>query len=199
MADARNPSPSVSHNMPYCAPQMRVAFSSMALNTGSKSPGELEMTCSTSEVAVCCSSASASSRLSCARPPALRARALVLGAEAADFFFPFATTPTGRRGVDRRGRDGACAARVLRRLLIGARPSTPRGRDHQAPKRHKIDAGPTGGMTNSRHRMGITSGSAKVKVMAILTEFPANECEQSHMTMPSPAACHRAASRACPH
>ena len=35
---------------------MRVAFSSMALNTGSNSPGELEMTLSTSEVAVCCSS-----------------------------------------------------------------------------------------------------------------------------------------------
>ena len=35
---------------------MRVAFSSMAWNTGSSSPGELEMTCSTSEVAVCCSS-----------------------------------------------------------------------------------------------------------------------------------------------
>ena len=35
---------------------MRVAFSSMAWNTGSSSPGELEMTFSTSEVAVCCSS-----------------------------------------------------------------------------------------------------------------------------------------------
>ena len=44
--------------MPNLASQMRVAFSSMAWNTGSSSPGELEMTCSTSEVAVCCSSAS---------------------------------------------------------------------------------------------------------------------------------------------
>ena len=35
---------------------MRVAFSSMASNTGSSSPGELLMTLSTSEVAVCCSS-----------------------------------------------------------------------------------------------------------------------------------------------
>ena len=42
---------------------MRVAFASMAWNTGSSSPGELEMTCSTSEVAVCCSSASESSRV----------------------------------------------------------------------------------------------------------------------------------------
>ena len=37
--------------------------SSMAWNTGSSSPGELEMTRSTSEVAVCCSSASESSRV----------------------------------------------------------------------------------------------------------------------------------------
>ena len=37
---------------------MRAAFASIASNTGSKLAGELEMTCSTSEVAVCCSSAS---------------------------------------------------------------------------------------------------------------------------------------------
>ncbi len=42
--------------MPNSASQMRVAFSSMALNTGCRSPGELEMTFSTSLVAVCCSS-----------------------------------------------------------------------------------------------------------------------------------------------
>ena len=41
---------------PNLASQMRVAFSSMAWNTGSSSPGELEMTSSTSDVAVCCSS-----------------------------------------------------------------------------------------------------------------------------------------------
>jgi hypothetical protein len=41
----------------------RVAFSSIALNTRSSSPGELEMTRNTSAVAVCCSSASASSRV----------------------------------------------------------------------------------------------------------------------------------------
>ena len=44
--------------VPNLASQMRVAFSSMAWNTGSSSPGELLMTRSTSEVAVCCSSAS---------------------------------------------------------------------------------------------------------------------------------------------
>ena len=42
---------------------MRVAFSSIASNTGSSSPGELEMTFSTSEVAVCCSSDSERSRV----------------------------------------------------------------------------------------------------------------------------------------
>jgi GAF domain-containing protein len=41
------------------ASQMRVALSSMARNTGSSSPGDELMTCRTSEVAVCCSSASA--------------------------------------------------------------------------------------------------------------------------------------------
>ena len=58
---ARAPS-SMRNNMPKLASQMRIAFSSMAWNTGSSSPGELEMTFSTSEVAVCCSSASESSR-----------------------------------------------------------------------------------------------------------------------------------------
>src|SRR5262249_10215472 len=43
---------------PNLASQTRIAFASMAANTGCSSPGELEMTCSTSEVAVCCSSAS---------------------------------------------------------------------------------------------------------------------------------------------
>ena len=40
---------------PNLASQMRVAFSSIASNTGPRSPGELEMTFNTSEVAVCCS------------------------------------------------------------------------------------------------------------------------------------------------
>ena len=41
--------------------QMRTAFSSKALKTGSSAPGELEMTFSTSAVAVCCSSVSRNS------------------------------------------------------------------------------------------------------------------------------------------
>ena len=49
--------------VPNLASQMRVAFCSMAWNTGSRSPGELEMTLRTSEVAVCCSSASVTSRV----------------------------------------------------------------------------------------------------------------------------------------
>jgi hypothetical protein len=40
---------------------MRTAFSSIAWNTGSSSPGELLMTPSTSDVAVCCCSDSRSS------------------------------------------------------------------------------------------------------------------------------------------
>ena len=40
------------------ASQMRVAFARMAWNTGSSSPANELMTCSTSEVAVCCSRAS---------------------------------------------------------------------------------------------------------------------------------------------
>ena len=43
-----------------------VAFARMAWNTGSSSPAKLEMTCRISLVAVCCSSASASSRLQAA-------------------------------------------------------------------------------------------------------------------------------------
>ena len=41
--------------MPNLASQMLVAFSNIALKTGSSSPGELEMTFNTSDVAVCCS------------------------------------------------------------------------------------------------------------------------------------------------
>ena len=43
---------------PNAAPHSRIAFSSIASNTGARSPGEELMTCSTSAVAVCCSSAS---------------------------------------------------------------------------------------------------------------------------------------------
>jgi hypothetical protein len=51
-----NVSPSLSHRLPNFASQMLVAFSNMAPNTGWSSPGELEMTLSTSAVAVCCCS-----------------------------------------------------------------------------------------------------------------------------------------------
>ena len=43
---------------PKAASHRRIAFSSIASNTGARSPGEELMTCSTSAVAVCCSSAS---------------------------------------------------------------------------------------------------------------------------------------------
>ena len=53
--------PSNNTRLPNLASHIRVAFSSMVSNTGSSSPGELEMTCRTSEVAVCCCSDSRSS------------------------------------------------------------------------------------------------------------------------------------------
>jgi len=59
----RNWSPSLRNSLANLASHRRVAFASMASNTGCRLPDELEMTLSTSEVAVCCSSASASSRV----------------------------------------------------------------------------------------------------------------------------------------
>ena len=46
------------------APQRLCAFSRIASNTGARSPGEALITCSTSAVAVCCSSASRCSAIS---------------------------------------------------------------------------------------------------------------------------------------
>ena len=44
----------------FCVAHARTAFASIAWNTGSSSPGDVLMTCSTSAVAVCCSSNSSS-------------------------------------------------------------------------------------------------------------------------------------------
>src|SRR5262249_59836522 len=52
-ATLRNPSASHSNRLPNFASQIRTAFASMAWNTGSSSPGELEITLNTSDVAVC--------------------------------------------------------------------------------------------------------------------------------------------------
>jgi hypothetical protein len=49
--------------VPNLASQSRTAFASMASKIGASSPDELEIICSTSEVAFCCSRASASSRV----------------------------------------------------------------------------------------------------------------------------------------
>jgi hypothetical protein len=54
----------VSQRLPNLASQMRVAFSKIASKTGCKSPGDELMTRKISAVAVCCSSASLSSRVS---------------------------------------------------------------------------------------------------------------------------------------
>jgi len=60
VAASRNTSPSHRYIFPKLAAQIWVAFARIDWNTGSSTPGELEMTRSTSEVAVCCSSASSS-------------------------------------------------------------------------------------------------------------------------------------------
>jgi hypothetical protein len=58
MATPRNFSPSQSCRLPQTAPHSVCAFSTIDWNTGTRSPGELLMTCNTSAVAVCCSNAS---------------------------------------------------------------------------------------------------------------------------------------------
>ena len=64
VAVMRKLSPSRSQRLPNLASQMRVALANMVLKTGSNALGALEMMRSTSEVAVCCSNASCSSRVS---------------------------------------------------------------------------------------------------------------------------------------
>ena len=56
--------PSQRWMFPKWASQMRTAFASMASNTGCGSPADPLIICSTSDVAVCCSSASSRSRVS---------------------------------------------------------------------------------------------------------------------------------------
>ena len=63
---------------------MRVAFSSMDSKTGCRSPGELEMTCSTSDVAVCCSSDSVSSCVRCCSASNNRAFSIAITAWSAN-------------------------------------------------------------------------------------------------------------------
>jgi len=56
-AATRPCSPSMVHRTPLMPPQRRIAFSSIASNTGVRSPGDELMTSKTSAVAVCCCSA----------------------------------------------------------------------------------------------------------------------------------------------
>src|SRR6516225_8576592 len=58
-------SPSQRNKTPNLAPQIRTAFASTELNTGSNSPLDELITLSTSDVAVCCSSDSCSSLVRC--------------------------------------------------------------------------------------------------------------------------------------
>ena len=57
-------SPSNIQRVPCAPSQRRIAFSSIASNTGARLPGEALITCNTSAVAVCCSSASRCSVIS---------------------------------------------------------------------------------------------------------------------------------------
>jgi hypothetical protein len=88
----------------------RVADANGVLKIDSKSPGELEITRSTSEVAVCCSSASCNSRLICttsvfAAPPDVRLLVAFVGAR------PFDFDDLERRGL-------ACLPLALERRFI---------------------------------------------------------------------------------
>ena len=64
-AAIRKTSPSRRYMFPNVASQMRTAFASMISKTGSNSPDDVEMTCSTCDDAVCCSSASLRSSVRC--------------------------------------------------------------------------------------------------------------------------------------
>ena len=79
------PAFSIRNSVPKPASQMRVAFSSIALNTGFSSPGELEMTFSTSLVAVCCSSNSERSSVRWRSSLSSRAFSIAMTACAAKF------------------------------------------------------------------------------------------------------------------
>src|SRR5215471_15835526 len=72
-ATRRSRSPSQRRSEPNFASQTRTAFASITWKTDSTSVGELLMTCNTSDVALCCSRASTSSRVkrsSCSCIPA---------------------------------------------------------------------------------------------------------------------------------
>ena len=130
--------------MPNLASQMRVAFSSMAWNTGSSSPGELVMTCSTSEVAVCCSSASDSSRVRACTSSNSRT-------------FSIAITAWSAKVVDQLD------------LLVGERPHDAARQDEHADRhsfaqqRHAEHRAQV--LRSSRPRINVNSGSALTSAM----------------------------------
>src|SRR5262249_7372253 len=76
----RNASPSYNNKLPNFASQIRVAFSSIAWNTGSSSPGELLIARRISAVAVFCSSDSGSSRVRARSAPDKRAFSITVSA-----------------------------------------------------------------------------------------------------------------------
>ena len=106
-------------------PNSRTAFDIKAWKTGSSSPAELEITRSTSDVAVCCSSASRSCRRAASSSRSRRARVV--------FFVPLVWRTRGAAGR-RRGR-AAADIRLFRRLATIATLTTPYSRDRPSRSR----------------------------------------------------------------
>src|SRR5262249_50320641 len=120
-ATARNPSPSRSHKTPNLASQRRVASASKVSNTRSSLPGELEITRSTSEVAVCCSRDSLRSSVRWRSSLSRRVFSMAMTAWAAKFrcrfrkLYPFDFATTDESEHDRRMiAIGLLVARMLR-------------------------------------------------------------------------------------
>ena len=108
--------PSRRNRLPNVASQMRIAFANIASKTGSRSPGELEITFSTSDVAVCCSSASFNSRLSRATSASSPTGGDLSGRAAFCAFGRFG----GRFSASRFERFATCAGAPCHRLPRGS-------------------------------------------------------------------------------
>src|SRR5262249_2683039 len=147
-ATARKIFPSRKNRLPNVASQMRVAFASMASKTGPSSPGELEMTFKTSDVAVCCSCASFSSRvraLICSCGPAaenLRRRA-VLGV-----FWRFNVL-------------GRCVLPSLLPVLLRRLIASPEAQDRASYRQNSTLKG--GGVTPANVRFGSKADMCRAK------------------------------------
>ena len=114
--------------MPKAASHSRIAFSSIASNTGARSPGEELMTCNTSAVAVCCSNASRVSVNSRAFSIAMTAcaakfcnSAICLSVNGRTSWRPATISPSRasslRSGTDSSSADAPCSMTSMRRCI----------------------------------------------------------------------------------